>query len=121
MRLLLVLLIVCGGCSAGQGRYVDRSALALSTAALLVDAAQTRSAAAAGWQGFAEDNAIMGATPSTRTVELYFGTAILINAALWVALPSRWRSVIPGLVIGAQAPTITGNLQTTCVAGFGRC
>jgi hypothetical protein len=115
----LVLAALCVGCSTGAWRVADGTSLALSTAALVADAAQTRSAAADGWAGRTETGwpaaPVMGGTPGVHTVELYFATAIALNAAVWVLLPARWRSVIPGVVIGAQAPVVIGNLKTTSV------
>lgn len=99
-------------------RAIDTTMLVVSTAALALDWRQTRSAAAEQWSGGRWEGGYpaqmaIGAHPSARTVDCYFAVAAAANIALWAVLPPRWRSVIPGVVIGAEAWTIAGNLSTT--------
>lgn len=94
-------------------RTVDRATLIASTAILACDWGQTRSAAAEGWTGRREGNVLMGERPSTSTVDAYFAATAVLNTAVWVVLPAKWRSVIPGVVIGAQVRTVAGNFATT--------
>jgi hypothetical protein len=109
MRLTLVLLLLVG-CS---NRYVNGTALAVSTAALAVDWSQTRSMAEDGWVGHREANPIMGANPRTWTVDQYFLSVALVNAIIWAAMPERWRSAVPLGVAAVQAKTIAGNAPKT--------
>lgn len=102
------------GCGA-----VNKAALVTSTASLVCDWAQTRSAARTGWATTMEGNPIMGPTPTTRTVDLYFAGTIAINTALWIAMPRRAKSIVPIAVTAAQVPTIAGNASTTrTICGF---
>lgn len=97
-------------------RAIDATLLVASTAALAIDWRQTRGAAARHWEDRAEVGIAamaIGSTPSTRGVDCYFATAALVNVALWATLPPRWRSVIPGVVLGIEARTIAVNLPTT--------
>lgn len=94
-------------------RALDITTLALSNAMLVADAAYTHRAAARGWASAREVGMpaaqIMGTTPSTAAVTTYFASAIAINTALWLVLPPRWRSILPGVIIGAQADALAYN------------
>jgi len=109
-RALVAMFALCAGCA---NVYVNGSTLAASTAALACDWVQTRSAAERGWHigelPQHEANPLLGSAPSTRVVDTYFVSAIAVNAALWLALPRRWKSVLPGVIIGSEAVTIVGN------------
>lgn len=101
---------------AGLWRAIDITMLIASTAALAIDWRQTRSAAMEHWTGRAEVGIAamtLGGTPSPHGVDCYFATAAAVNVALWAALPPRWRSAIPGIVLGVEARTIAVNLPTT--------
>lgn len=113
-RAVLVLsLLAAGACTAPQRAraltVANALTLATSTTTLAVDYHQTYGMARLGWRDHHEGNPIMGTTPSTGEVSVYFASAALINAALWVALPPRWRSVVPIAVIGVQLQTISAN------------
>lgn len=97
---------------------IDTTVLVASTAALAIDWRQTRNAAVERWSGGRWEGGYpaqmtLGAHPSTHSVDGYFALAAATNIAFWTILPARWRSVIPGIVIGAEASTIVGNLSTT--------
>lgn len=99
-------------------RGVDIATLALSTVSLAVDWRQTRGAAVERWSGGARAEIgiatmFIGSQPSPGSVDRYFAVAALANIALWAVLPPRWRSVIPGAVIGIEATAIAGNLPRT--------
>lgn len=95
---------------------IDVTALALSTAALVIDWRQTHGAAADNWRTTQEvgvASMAVGSSPSTRVVDGYFAATIAVNAALWALLPRRWRSAIPLAVIGIETSTIVSNLPRT--------
>lgn len=97
---------------------IDMMMLAISTASLTLDWRQTSNAADERWSGGRKEsgyitNITIGSHPSTHAVDYYFVATAVVNTALWSVLPKRWRSVIPGLVIGVEIPTIIGNLKTT--------
>lgn len=99
-------------------RAIDTTFLVASTATLAIDWRQTRGAAMerwsdGRWEGGYPAHGVIGLHPSARSVDCYFAVAAAMNVALWIALPARWRSVIPGFVVGAEAWTIAGNLSTT--------
>jgi hypothetical protein len=117
---VLVLAALCVGCSTGAWRVADGASLALSTAGLAADAVQTCSAALDGWSlGRRELNPIYAGNPSCGEVTLYHASVALFNAGLWLALPPRWRSIIPGFIIGVQAQSVVHNLRSTYVLGVG--
>lgn len=118
---LLLYLVGCVGCSAGQWRHVDRAVLALSTVSLIADGAQTMSASLTRHDAVYERNPIMGSRPSPAMVGGYFSAVISINALLWLVLPEKWRSAVPLGVSIAQTRQVRENLRTTCVLGVGTC
>ena len=87
-------------------RAIDLTALAVSTAALACDWGQTHAAAADHWAMMYEKNPVLGQAPSTSTVNAYFAVAVVANTALWLLLPDRYKSIVPGVVIGVQAKAI---------------
>ncbi len=103
----------------GACTHVNRATLAASTVALAWDGVYTYRAAAANWHGGPpcsggvqiESNPIMGRNPSTGTVVSYFATAISLNAVLWLAMPERYKSLVPLGIIGVQTRTIAGNID----------
>jgi hypothetical protein len=120
MKLVLLFLIGCIGCSAGQWKHVDRAALVVSSLSLAADGAQTMSAALTRHDVY-ESNPIMGPRPSPGVVAGYFAAVISVNVLLWAVLPAKWRSVVPLGVTTAQTWQVRENLRTTCVFGVGSC
>lgn len=110
MRVILVIVLLSVGCS---NRYVNATALAVSTSALAVDWSQTRSMAEDGWAGHREANPIMGASPRVGTVDQYFLGVTLVNVIVWAAMPKRWRSATPLGITLIQAVTIARNAPKT--------
>lgn len=106
--LIAILLTGCVGCGA-----VNRALLVTSTASLACDWAQTRSSAASGWNGQVETNPIMGSKPATSSVDIYFASAIAINAGLWLITPPSVRGAVPAAVTAVQANTVAGNIPYT--------
>lgn len=76
-----------------------------STATLVCDWADTRFRP----DNMEEFNPIMGKNPTGSTVDVYFATTILFNAALWYALPEKYKSVIPVSVTAVQAKVLYDN------------
>jgi len=119
VRLVLVLVAILAstGCSL---RNVNRATLAASTVSLACDWGQTRSAAMAGWDGYHEENRMLGARPTTSQVDTYFVVAAIANTFVWLVMPKKLRSIVPVGVFAAQAHTIEGNRDTTPgVCGIG--
>lgn len=105
-------------------RVIDTTALVASTAALACDWGQTHRAAAERWTGGAngtgrhEGNPIMGPTPSTRTVNVYFAATAAVNVALWYALPKRYRSIVPAVLTAAETMQVSSNIGSVSLCGL---
>jgi hypothetical protein len=112
VRALIIATAALIAACAPTWRRVDRATLVASTLSLPCDWGQTRGAAGAGWERSHERNPIMGGRPSTLTVDAYFAGAVAVNALAWAVLPARWRSLIPGVVIGSQAYAVALNADT---------
>ena len=110
--LLVVWALLSGACSL---RAVNTGTLVASTAALACDWGQTRGVAAAGgaWKDGSkwEMNPIMGPTPSTGTVDLYFAAVAAANVGLWTVMPRRLRWIVPSIVLAAQIHAVSGNID----------
>lgn len=130
-----MVLVLVAGCGASR-RQVNVAGVGLAVAALAADWYGTRAAASDGWyggtckpghynktggwvparyigqaeSGFPAEQ-IMGRTPSTRTVDVYFAGWIVGTVALWALVPERWRLAVPGVVIGAEVPAIVNNAR----------
>lgn len=95
---------------------VNAGTLVASSALVACDWNQTRHAAARGWHIGElpqwEANPLLGRAPSTGAVDAYFAGTIAVNAAVWYFVPARWRSVLPGFVIGAESATVLDNAQS---------
>lgn len=113
MKLAAALLVLAATACSGSLRHVNRAGAVLATAALACDYGQTRSAAAAHWEGHYEANPVMGTNPSTSTVDMYFAaTAVVVHLGAQL-LPERIRPLAYAAVIGVQAHAIHNNLGTT--------
>ena len=111
MRTIVIIALLATGC--GQLRNVNRASLVASTTSLACDWGQTRAAASAGWQGTEEANPMLGPTPTTTQVDTYFAVTAIVNAAIYVAMPERYRWILPSAVTAVQVDTIRGNLSTS--------
>lgn len=81
------------------------------TASLMIDAAQTRSLARDGWEGFREANPILGPAPSVRTINVYtavVGLGVLGAAAV---VPPRVRPWLLGAALAVEAFTISHTVR----------
>lgn len=115
--MVLALVLEGGACT-----HVNRVTLIASTAALVCDWGETHRAASRGWRTSAgvqyESNPILGPHPSTDDVAMYFATAAAINAAIWVAMPRKLKSLVPLAVIGAQVAPLMNNARTSPNCGL---
>jgi len=73
------------------------------TAALLIDAAQTRRLAASGWRDYVETNPILGQRPSVGQLNTYTVVAGLAVLGVVAAAPKRARPWILGVALAAEA------------------
>lgn len=106
MRALVLAVVMLTGCSTA-----GRVALVASTAALACDWAQTRGHAELGWGGYREMNPMLGSTPTTATVDGYFAVSAGLNALIWLAMPRRFKAIVPAMVTAVQVDTIRGNIR----------
>jgi hypothetical protein len=128
----VIAMLVVTGCAGSFGsersrrtiRALNVTTLVASTAMLAMDACQTHSAAAEGWSdGRSEggnSRVIMGSHPGEGTVVAYFAGVAIANVAVWYLMPERWRSVVPGAIIGIQVPVVIGNMSSTSGCGGAR-
>ncbi len=113
-KLALTVAVMLGGCV-----HANSAALAVSTAALVCDGMQTLRMAGEGWTRTSEANPVMGPAPGVSEVGAYFVGAVVINAAVWVAMPKRWRTVVPMAVTAVQIDVIRNNIgQGTGMCGL---
>lgn len=120
MTRLIPLLLLAAACTPAQWRSVDRGTLVTSTLLLAADGAQTMSAALTRHDKY-EENPLMTDRPPPLLVGGYFAFCISVNALVWLAVPPRYRSMLPLGVAVAQAVQVRQNLATTCVFGVGNC
>jgi hypothetical protein len=73
------------------------------TAALLIDAAQTRRLAAGGWRDHVETNPILGRRPSVGQLNTYTAVAGLAVLGVAAAAPKRARPWLLGVALAAEA------------------
>src|SRR5437867_5046372 len=81
------------------------------TAALLIDAGQTRGLARGGWQTFREMNPILGPRPSVGQVNTYTAVAGLTVLGVAAVLPARLRRWLLGAALGVEMFTIAGTVR----------
>lgn len=115
MKPLILALALLTGCSA-----VNKTALISSTASLACDWGQTRSMAMDNWKYGWEANPFLGEKPPPYAVDMYFIIVAGINTLTWMAMPKKYKWVIPTVVTFVQAPTIVENHKwTPGYCGFG--
>ncbi|HKC40848.1 MAG TPA: hypothetical protein VKC15_15010 [Gemmatimonadales bacterium] len=88
------------------------------TAALLLDAAQTRRLARGGWRDFHETNPLLGPRPSVGRVNTYtavVGLSVLGAAAL---APKRARPWVLGIAFAVEACTLAAMSQRGVAISF---
>lgn len=116
---ILAVALLIGGAARAEWRQptlFEGAALAAAETSLLLDALQTRDIKNHFYQH--ETNPLLGPQPSDARVALYFGTAALLTAGAWYALPSGWRFLVPIAVLAIQVPRIVLNAQYGCVIRF---
>ncbi len=64
------------------------------------------------WRQY-EDNPVLGQHPNTHQIDAYFGIIAAVNVVLWLALPSRYRSLVPMALAAVEVQPIAENLNTT--------
>jgi len=92
----------------------NRRDLALATgftAALLVDAAQTRRLARTGWRDWRESNPILGPRPSVGRVNTYTAVVGLGVLGIAAAAPKRVRPWVLGVAFAVEACTLAAMSQ----------
>jgi hypothetical protein len=116
MRGILAVVMLVSGCA---NVHVNRATLIASSLALACDGLQTIRMADTGWTTTYEMNPLLGETPDGGVVGAYFTTAIALNAALWLVMPERYRSVAPVAITAMQATLIRDNMRVgTGLCGF---
>lgn len=116
MRTMALAVVLLTGCA---NAHVNRATLVASTAALVLDWKQTRTWAehdwtlpavtGAPWVGH-ERNPILGQHPQTGAVDAYFMITAIMNVGLWLAMPDKYKSVVPTALLGMEASAIHGNI-----------
>lgn len=81
------------------------------TAALLIDAGQTRGLARGGWQGWRETNPILGPRPTEGQINTYTALAGLTVLGAAAAVPERLRPWVLGAGLAVQMFTVVGTVQ----------
>jgi len=81
------------------------------TAALLMDAAQTRGLARGGWRGWRESNPILGPRPSVGQLDTYTAVTGLAVLGAAAAAPARLRPWLLGAAFAVEAFTIAGTVR----------
>lgn len=122
MRIACLIALALSACTSV---HVNRATLIASTAAIACDWGQTYKAADDDWtrtvdgkrMPLMEQNPVLGRTPDPGAVNVYFLSAIMINATAWLLTPARYRSVISGTVAALQTGSVVGNMQW----GTGMC
>lgn len=77
------------------------------TAALLIDAGQTRGLARSGWNTFRESNPILGPRPTVGQLDTYSAVTGLAVLGAATAAPPRVRPWILGVAFAIEAITIS--------------
>jgi len=80
--------------------------LLLSTFLLIGDWGQTRYIATTHYK---EVNPILGKNPSLSTVNLYFGSAIIINGTIWKVLPKKYKKTYGYTIASYEAMIVLQN------------
>jgi hypothetical protein len=78
---------------------------------LWVDAAQTRTVARAGWQGFREANPLLGPRPTVGQVNRYTAIAGLTTLGLAAVLPPQARRWWLGAAFALEVTTVAGSAR----------
>lgn len=104
--LAVLLASMVAGCVSTEN--IGRGTLAVSSAMLAIDWSQTREMTGRGWT---EQNPVLGAHPSAHAVDGYFLSVAVINAVVYMLLPSRYRAVAPSAIILVQLGALANNFS----------
>ncbi len=88
------------------------------TAALLLDAAQTRRLAGSSWRDYRETNAILGPRPSVGRVNTYTVVVGLTVLGVAAAAPKRARPWVLGIALAVEACTLAAMSQRRVAITF---
>lgn len=125
MRLAAAACLALAGCSPAALRGINRAGAAVAAASLAVDWCQTRSAAVERWGGDRQEGGmpaamLIGHQPSAGAVDAYFALSSLVILGAAQAIPARYRPLAYAAIVGVEAVTVRGNLDTTRCLGIGR-
>jgi hypothetical protein len=90
-----------------KNTVLEASCVTLST----IDAVQTANHARDNWNGWEEQNPILGKYPHQDTVYAYFASWVLIHGLVALILPEEWRYVWQGACIVGEGYTTITNEQ----------
>jgi hypothetical protein len=99
----------------------NRRDLALATgftAALLVDATQTRRLARGGWRDYRETNPVLGPRPSVGRVNTYTAVVGLSVLGAAAVAPKRVRPWVLGIAFAVEACTLAAMSQRGIAISF---
>jgi hypothetical protein len=88
------------------------------TAALLVDAAQTRRLARGGWAGYRESNPVLGPRPSVGRVNTYTAVVGLTVLGVAAVVPKRARPWVLGAALVVEACTLAAMSRNGVAISF---
>ena len=88
------------------------------TAALLIDAAQTRRLARTGWRDWRESNPILGPRPSVGRVNTYTAVVGLSVLGAAAVAPKRVRPWVLGIAFAVEACTLAAMSQRGVAISF---
>jgi len=111
MRVAVLMLVAAGAARAEDWRQPNAPEIALQVAAevlIAVDVLQTLDVARQP-DRFYEHNLFLGSQPSTERIVLMGSLAGIGAAGLFVALPPRFRWVLPTVLIVAESAVIARN------------
>lgn len=115
----LLILVITAACSPQTTRFVGRTALVASYAAMACDWGQTRGQASRGWENHYEKNVILGPTPSPGEVDVYFASMAVVHGMIWYLMPDSVRPYYAGGLAAIQTRSVIRNVESTgTVCGF---
>lgn len=102
---LVLAALMTAGCAAS-----DRVLLVTSTALIACDIGQTATSAHDGWRESRERNPVILNT-NTEGIVMYGTAGAALNAWVWAALPTGWRTVYGVAVSAAEMWAINDSLH----------
>ncbi|HYT71522.1 MAG TPA: hypothetical protein VEK78_09075 [Gemmatimonadales bacterium] len=81
------------------------------TAALLIDAGQTRGLARGGWRNWRETNPLLGPRPSVGRINTYTAVAGLAVLGVAAVVPARVRPWLLGAALAVETFTVAGTAR----------